>query len=48
MKTLTNFSYVLLFITVLIFELLVGIFSEFSELEILKKSTLFLVVEILT
>jgi len=35
MKTLTNFSYVLLFITVLILELLIGIFSEFSELEIL-------------
>ncbi len=35
MKTLTNFSYVLLFITVLILELLIGIFSEFSDLEIL-------------
>ena len=35
MKSLKNFSYVLLFITVLILELLIGIFSEFSDLEIL-------------
>tara|TARA_B100001996_G_scaffold313196_1_gene255524 strand:- start:207 stop:677 length:471 start_codon:yes stop_codon:yes gene_type:complete len=35
MKSLKNFSYVLLFITVLISELLIGIFSEFSDLEIL-------------
>ena len=35
MKSLKNFSNVLLFITVLISELLIGIFSEFSDLEIL-------------
>jgi len=35
MKSLKNFSYVVLFITVLILELLIGIFSEFSDLEIL-------------
>jgi len=35
MKSLKNFSNVLLFITVLILELLIGIFSEFSDLEIL-------------
>tara|TARA_B100000427_G_scaffold308231_1_gene296293 strand:+ start:1566 stop:2036 length:471 start_codon:yes stop_codon:yes gene_type:complete len=35
MKALTNLSYVFLFIPVLVIELFIGIFTEFSDLEIL-------------
>ena len=35
MKTLRNLSYVFLFIALLVIELLLGIFSDFSDLEIL-------------
>jgi len=35
MKTLRNSSYIFLFIAVLVIELLIGIFTEFSDIEIL-------------
>ena len=35
MKTLRNSSYIFLFIAVLVVELLIGIFTEFSDIEIL-------------
>jgi len=35
MKTLRDSSYIFLFITVLVIELLIGVFAEFSDIEIL-------------